>query len=70
MDKKWCISNKVTEVNKIWRMNFIAEFDVPKDLFVKKKKTLKHFIILGYQPMPIWYKFLFFKIYIKTWEVR
>ena len=37
MDKKWCVSNKVTEVNKIWRMNFIAEFDVPKDLFVKKK---------------------------------
>ena len=38
MDKKRCVSNKVTEVNKILRTNFIAEFDVPKDLFVKKKK--------------------------------
>ena len=29
-------------------MDFIVEFDVPKDLFVKKK-ILKHFIILCYE---------------------
>jgi hypothetical protein len=38
MGKKWCVQKKVTVVNKIGWKDFMIGVDVPKPLFVKKKK--------------------------------
>jgi hypothetical protein len=45
MYKKRCVLKKVTATNKIGRKDFMVGVDVPKPLFVKKKKKKKNLSI-------------------------